>query len=58
MIDSFGENNAGKVALLEWRNNEGKAPLHLAIENSRNDVADYLVDNFGKDLDYTKIDYR
>jgi len=51
MIDSFGENTTGKVALLEWRNNEGKTSLHLALEHNRNDIAEYIIDNFVAELD-------
>jgi ankyrin repeat protein len=33
MLSSFGDNKKGQVALLEWRNHQGKTSLHLAIEH-------------------------
>ena len=32
ILGSFGDNMAGKLAQLEWRNHEGKTPLFIAIE--------------------------
>ena len=57
MLDSFNDNNAGKIALLKWRNHEGKNALFLAVEHKQEDVAKYIIETF-PDTDLSMQDAR
>jgi ankyrin repeat protein len=54
MLGSFGENQPGKVALIEWRNNQGKTSIHLAMEHNKVELASYFIENFINEIDITK----
>ena len=54
MLGSFGDNQAGKVALIEWRNNHGNTSVHLALECKQVALATFFFDNFIDEIDITK----
>ena len=54
MLGSFGANQPGKVALIEWRNNQGKTSIHLAMEHNKVELASYFLENFINEIDLTK----
>jgi hypothetical protein len=55
IIDSFGDNQAGKASLIEWRNHQGKTPLYLALENQKFELALHILEKFDT-LDLLKKD--
>ena len=44
IVESFGDNQEGKLAVIEWRNHEGKTAVHLALENKQDEITKYLIE--------------
>ena len=56
IVESFGDNREGKIAVVEWRNHEGKTAVHIAIERRQEEIARYLIEVCGEQIDMRKRD--